>query len=481
MSENFYYRYEAKGIQGWILATDKLKELVGGSAIIDDLGDRARAHATALGLHPEDFISAAAGNATLRFPNREALQQFAGAWPAEVAHLAPGLTLVQAWVPADDAKWLRHLQEGLHAARQCGTAELPEAGPWVERAPWTGRPAERFDGDDGRKVAVDQATLLKRRAHESTRRDFEDALLKPGERFVRDADTELGEGWLAVIHADGNAVGELVMKKGNPAEIQKLSSALTEATKAAGKAATDQIRRDRNKGGRPYCPARPVVLGGDDVTIIVRGPDAMPFTRAFLQAFEVETRKWPEINAVDGLTACAGIAFVKGGYPFHLAYGLAETLCKKAKELAKPQGASALAFARVTTAMHDLERDPTPRRKAYLLSELESLQSVAKALGKLPTKPIREWLSLAVAARRAGDESAEATEEQNHWQRFREVSRRDAKLSKAIKGLDDALRPLASGENDRNALGDALSWRTIDRATALEQKHDAHRSAQGAQ
>ena len=470
MSEDFYYRYEAKGIQGWILATDKLRELVGGSAIIDDLGEQAKARARGLGLRDDDFISAAAGNATIRFGSRDALQKFAGAWPAEVAHLAPGLTLVQAWVSADNPNWLRGLQESLHAARQCPVADLPEAGPWVERAPWTGRPADLLDGDGDRRVAVDRATFLKRRAHESSRRDFEDVLLNDGERFVRDADAELGEGWLAVVHADGNAVGELVMKKGNPSEIQRFSSALTKATAAAAKAATDQVRRARTRGPKDVCPARPVVVGGDDVTIIVRGTDAIPFTRAFLQAFEGETRKRPEINGLDGLTACAGIAFVKSGYPFHLAYELAEALCKEAKKVAKPRQASALAFARVTTAMHDLERDPTPHRKAYLLGELEALQAVAVALGKLPTKPIREWLSLAVAARRSGADSPEATEESRHWSRFREVCRRDAKLSGSLKELDDAFRRLGASEDDRDALGDALSWRTVDRAASLERK-----------
>ncbi len=470
MSESFYYRYEAKGIQGWILATDKLKELVGGSAIIDDLGEQAKVRAKGLGLRDEDFVSAAAGNATIRFSSRDALQQFAGAWPAEVAHLAPGLTLVQAWVSDDDPDWLRGLQEGLRAARQCPTAELPEAGPWVERAPWTGRPAELLDGDGDRRVAVDRATYLKRKAHESSRRDFEDVLLNDGERFVRDADVELGEGWLAVIHADGNAVGNLVMKKRDSSEIQRFSNSLTTATAAAAKAATDQIRRARTRGSKDVCPARPVVVGGDDVTIIVRGVDAIPFTRAFLRAFEAETRERPEINGPDGLTACAGIAFVKSGYPFHLAYDLAEALCKEAKKVAKPKNASAVAFARVTTAMHDLERDPTPRRPAYLLSELSGLQSVAQALGRLPTKPIREWLSLAVAARRSGPDSAEATAERDHWARFREVCRRDAKLSESLKELDKALGQLGVSDDKRDALGDALSWRTIDRATTIERK-----------
>ena len=36
-----------------------------------------------------------------------------------------------------------------------------------------------------------------------------------------------------------------------------------------------------------------------------------------------------------GLTACAGIAFIKESYPFHYGYHLAETLCGEAKKAAK--------------------------------------------------------------------------------------------------------------------------------------------------
>ena len=471
MSESWMYRYEAKGIQSWILATDKLKELVGGSAIIDDLGDRATALAGTLGNGAVRTISVAAGSATFEFTRRDALERFASSWPAEVAHMAPGLAMVQAWTPAGDAEWLEKLQRGLRAARQSLTVDLPEAGPWVERAPWTGRPAVDIEGEGGRAVAVDAATTRKRSLHEGKRRDFQDALLPPGQRFVRDADTELGEGWLAVIHADGNAVGQRVIALKSPEAIQRFSDDLTAATTAAARKAVMQLERAQVDNGHEFCRARPVVLGGDDVTIIVRGGDAIPFARAFLRAFGDETRARTGIAGQSGLSACAGVAFVKSGYPFHLAYELAEDLCKRAKQWAKARGdsTSALAFARVTTALHDVDRDPTPRREAYALDELESLKELTAVLKSLPTKPVREWLSVAVAARRAGPDSPEAAAEQAHWARFREVSRREPGLKKALGLLDDALRNLAETEN-RNALGDALSWRAVDHSTRLERK-----------
>lgn len=84
---------------------------------------------------------------------------------------------------------------------------------------------------------------------------------------------------------------------------------------------------------------RPIVLGGDDLTMICRGDLAVPFTQAFLENFESETKaklseylKMVFSDRSDYLTACAGIAFVKSSFPFHFAYHLAESLCDLAKK-----------------------------------------------------------------------------------------------------------------------------------------------------
>ena len=76
------------------------------------------------------------------------------------------------------------------------------------------------------------------------------------------------------------------------------------------------------------------------MTVIIRGDLAVPYTKAFLQAFELKTKeKLGQIlkensvfeEGVDHLTACAGIAFIKSSYPFYYGYKLAEKLCTEAK------------------------------------------------------------------------------------------------------------------------------------------------------
>ena len=64
---------------------------------------------------------------------------------------------------------------------------------------------------------------------------------------------------------------------------------------------------------------RPIVLGGDDLTVICRADKALTYTHSFLHHFEEETKALKDIlkkykvftKGEDHLTACAGIAIIK--------------------------------------------------------------------------------------------------------------------------------------------------------------------------
>jgi len=112
------------------------------------------------------------------------------------------------------------------------------------------------------------------------------------------------------------------------------------------------------------------VLGGDDLSIMVRADLAVPFARAFIVAFERETAAHlhalnePTLANSQGLTACAGLIYIKSSQPFSQAYKLAESLCQHAKDTAashckagtiKPSG---IAFYRMAGSyFEDFEDD----------------------------------------------------------------------------------------------------------------------------
>ena len=178
---------------------------------------------------------------------------------------------------------------------------------------------------------------------------------------------------VAVIHIDGNGVGG-IMKDLNdskdrvaPAEFQeeigcdrddpdalrrfllavneRLQNAVEHAFAAAWTRIDELSHRDDKRAGREHAaiPVVPVILGGDDVTVITSGDYALPFAAAYLRYYEEATRSDPilryltppEGQDTGPMTAAAGVAIVKRNFPFHIAYELAEKLVDRAKKVGK--------------------------------------------------------------------------------------------------------------------------------------------------
>jgi predicted hydrocarbon binding protein len=162
--------------------------------------------------------------------------------------------------------------------------------------------------------------------------------------------------WLAVIHADGNGLGQIFLDFAKHAKastveeyIKKMkafSDALDECTVAAASYALKNMQDAFRKANRSsdrdtlVVPALPIILGGDDLTMICDGRYAVKFTADFLKSFAERTREHEDIVAITGgsdgsesspIGICAGIAIVKPHFPFHVAYRLSEQLLRSAK------------------------------------------------------------------------------------------------------------------------------------------------------
>ncbi|MDH5731402.1 MAG: hypothetical protein OEZ58_20645, partial [Gammaproteobacteria bacterium] len=237
---------------------------------------------------------------------------------------------------------------------------------------------------------LDSATLAKRlyvdkRVQQSNESSLTKDLIENDEGLVWPVNMEKEEDekafpfigdnqYVGVIHADGNGLGEILLalkeeiKKADRADYQNqflmFSNKLNEATKLAARCATKEVLVSR---ADKVVPARPLVLGGDDLSFIVRADLAIPFAAKFIQYFEEVTEaKLGDMEIlknlkIENLTACAGIAFIKAKQPFYLAYELAESLCKYAKTISKSTRKknnlaltpSSIAFHRITTSMID--------------------------------------------------------------------------------------------------------------------------------
>lgn len=177
---------------------------------------------------------------------------------------------------------------------------------------------------------------------------------------------------IAVIHIDGNGVGgvmrrldEVLSEKGGALKgelevaegdsdalrvfVLKISERLDAAVKLAFRSAWERVaklaRKDAEDSNRRYTaiPVVPVILGGDDVTVITSGDYALPFAAAYLRHYEDATGNDPILRYLtppkgqdtSPMTAAAGVAIVKRNFPFHIAYELAEKLVERAKKVGK--------------------------------------------------------------------------------------------------------------------------------------------------
>lgn len=266
---------------------------------------------------------------------------------------APGLEWVDALVTGDsDVEAVSKGFDALAIRRNQPAANLPESGSFVRRAPHTGRAAvvKSKKGD-----WLDENTLAKR-TQNIEESDIGLQFLPPAEGekkyfWIRSLEASEDEGedrcmpaspdadmTLGVIHADGNGLGmalqalqRAVRGRNDYQDIYwRFSVAIASATKLAVQAATKAVlvpAASKLKKDNSYIlPARPLVLGGDDLTLIVRGDLALDYVIKFIQEFETESEKHltplrKEIPTLPiKLTACGGVAFIRLKQPFAQAY-----------------------------------------------------------------------------------------------------------------------------------------------------------------
>jgi len=358
---------ETTGNQAYIFATNKLRENVGASELTARVGTRfvleavrsaggriphndrdPQAFPAISESNPVEVILAVSGKALLLVRDADLGRQIVRAVTLNALKEAPGLE-VRGVVSREfdvERDALHPLIGEVHRQFEVVRSRLPGPAARFQRLPIiaecasSGLPAAKYD-ESGRESGPRSAVT---RAKRAAAQDGLDRIRNVvGERFRLPRSTteieDLGCDWFAIVHADGNGLGQVFLDfqnraaaTGNRDYIEKLRSfslALDECTEKAFCQALTVIRPRRD-----ITPIVPLVLGGDDLTVVCDGRQALQFTKKFIDGFEVETRQHPAINAIlkNGVTSCAGVAIVKPHFPFFAGYQLAEELLKSAKK-----------------------------------------------------------------------------------------------------------------------------------------------------
>ncbi|MBE9232785.1 hypothetical protein IQ231_14110 [Cuspidothrix issatschenkoi LEGE 03284] len=161
--------------------------------------------------------------------------------------------------------------------------------------------------------------------------------------------TENKSSYVAIVHADGNGMGNRFQEQGKGKinreyinTIRAFSNSVDKAGLNALKAVSESLMNAIQKGKvigtlgefelntQYYLPFRPLVYGGDDITFLCEGRLGIELAALFLKKFEKQI-----VSDNQPLTACAGISVVKTHYPFARAYQISEQLCGEAKKFVK--------------------------------------------------------------------------------------------------------------------------------------------------
>ncbi len=372
----FLYGASVQGIQDFIFQTSKLKEIGGGSELVEQICTSKFFEEAHVLPNDGNIIINAAGNIKYLFDDEQKCRDLVRKFPKAIAEFAPGVTVSQAVVKFGKTEKLsdaiNKLEDNLKAQRNKVPNPVETGFMGLERARRTGGVGVEYFENEVRDASI----VAKVDAFKESTRGIKPSDAKTtgegnseiysnlyqkffgGNLEAQQIPLDLDEiskdssnPWIAVIHADGNGLGKLVQQLGNVLKEKSIevgkktfadfSRKLDESTQTAAKKAFEKL--DLKISQEEKYPLRPIILGGDDITLIIRADLAFDFTVNFLEEFEKQTEDKLSFLSKDfgltdfkkGLTACAGIAYIKYSYPIHYGLHLAEELTKKAKRVSK--------------------------------------------------------------------------------------------------------------------------------------------------
>ena len=443
MSTKYLGLLETAGNQAYIFATNRLRENVGASQRVWDAGvtftyeaaaavtnctdfkdllEEARkgpaSHAEAMAKAPRiangaavEIVVATSGKALFLSTNKEVAENLIAAATRKAVKKTPGLTLRGAIVPicGDTAaaanKAVCEVHEKIEAIRNHLPA--PEARfptlPVLEPCASSGLPAAMMKNLGKGDNPYSDATISKCAASPAAAKRIATQIPHDGNdvdiaKKIQDLE-ELGKDWLGIVHADGNGMGQLFLEFGAICGEETLDGYFDAYRKFSlsldlcGVAAFQEALNKTWPEQKERIPLIPLVLGGDDLTVLCDGRIAVEFAATYLKAFQEQTEKeevleqssvMPEIlkrKKWTKLGAAAGIAITKPHYPFHRGYELAEQLLKQAKKVKSKLGVSRCAldfhilFDGAETSIDDL-------RERWTLTETHNLTARPYVLGE---------------------------------------------------------------------------------------------------
>jgi hypothetical protein len=326
---------ELSRVQTWLFAVPRLRAMVGANALLGKtlrvaLPGLARKTGRGWALAPSsESYPAADPNDPLKDHDDPATDATKGIVSREGGHVEAQVARGAAAFADAAGQLLRSKLPGLHfrvsiddQSHTKSQVHLSTELPVLAPCEWTGRglaSAIVKQGNESAAVSLDveQRHEAAKRTEDGTAVDVASLLSDKTKLKTLTRAQELkelvGDGYLALIHADGNDVGSGAAGKRDSERAEffhKNRVLLRQAVKAAIDDACDKDKGEKKESPAPLVP---LMLGGDDLLLVCRARVALPFVVKLcekLDALQQDTAGFK-------LTLGVGVVFAKYTIPIH--------------------------------------------------------------------------------------------------------------------------------------------------------------------
>lgn len=359
--------------QNYIFKTNKLKENIGASNIIEYVTENVPREIGKKYKLALKEISVGGGNSIFLLQREEEAQKFIKEVTKEVLCKFSGVEFFMTYIGYDEEEdsiieSIDLLYKKLNGKKSQRSSVFKRSSYGIEeRCVSTGLAANGKE----RQVLLSNESLIKRRWSE---KEFLENLkaekapysieslmskyLKDGYSFTTEIEKlgiQKGENsYIAIVSLDGNKMGQKIQsmknkalkqyesldtKEANSNYIIKLNEFSLNIKKYYYESfeymldkvvknydeLNDKLNLQVDEEGNKILPIRPIILAGDDVCFICNAQIALECVNAFITKLNTYTVEEETLNA------CAGISMMKSSNPFDRGYEIAEGLCKNCK------------------------------------------------------------------------------------------------------------------------------------------------------
>lgn len=375
------YLFEAKSIQSYLARSGRLKDVVNASnylaKMIDDgdgsdlsklmkssgLYEKSDLSGSQKGSDGIHFFRVKGGSFYCWSDNKANLQKLRRCWTLYFQACFPGMAYTDALEEGEDFhKTLSKAFESMTRNFNSPSVLLPFGTAVCQSTPRTGMASVECKRNRGKNEYSDLANVRLRSQDENANdylysqtipEIFYDRIERLSDYFFRYTDNNPQKSRdIALIHLDGNGIGQILMTLKKSLENKssdEYSKNMRQFSEMLEKITQNSMRsamKDILNGEPGDFLFRPLVLGGDDVTLLLEPRFAYDFVISFCKSFykyskeeigknKVLSEALKKANVRPYLSASGGILFNKIAHPFFNSISIVEGLAEKAKQLTK--------------------------------------------------------------------------------------------------------------------------------------------------